>query len=153
MAKFSLTKGRLIFIVDLILLPVFALVVYTGLKLHEVGHENNYSHNIWEYWAHFHIIISVISLLVGWLHIKAHWNWYTGLFKKGIGKRSKVTLSLSMLFFILIITGIILIFFIEGGNSPVGLWHYKLGLIMTVLLLVHFISRFSILMKGLRRNR
>lgn len=146
-SKLSLTKGKSIFIVDLILIPVFALVIYSGVKLHVAGHADD--HDIWEYWAHYHIITGILSIVFGGLHIKAHWGWYKGLIKKGIGKKSRITAILSLLFLIEIITGMILIFFIEGGNSAVGMWHYRLGLAMAFFLLIHLISRFSLMMKGL----
>lgn len=145
--KISLTKGKSIFIVDLILIPVFVLVIYSGLKLHVAGQADN--HEIWEHWAHYHIITGILSIIFGWLHVKAHWGWYKGLVRKGIGKKSRVTLILSLLFLIEITTGIILVFFIEGGNSSVGMWHYRLGLAMILFLLIHLISRFSLMMKGL----
>lgn len=154
MTKFSFTKGKSVFIVDLILLPIFILVAYTGLKLHIAGHNNNYDYDIWEYWTHLHIITSIVSLFLGWFHIKAHWGWYRGLLRKGLKQRSKVAFSLSILFLVLTITGIILILFVGGANSSIGLWHYRFGLIMIIFLLIHFISRLSMLMKGLKlRNK
>ena len=151
MTKLSFTKEKSVFIIDLILLPIFILVVYTGLKLHIAGHDDNYNHNIWEYWTHLHIIVSIVSLFLGWCHVKAHWGWYKGLIKKGVRHKSKITLSLSILFLILTITGVILILFVGGANSAIGLWHYRLGLAMILFLLIHFISRFSMLIKGLKR--
>lgn len=145
--KVLFTKVKPMFVVDLILIPVFVLLIYSGLKLHVVGKINN--HDIWGYWAHYHIIISILSLIFGGLHIKVHWGWYKSLIKKGLGKKSRITVLLSLLFLIEIITGIILVLFIEGGNSSVGMWHYRFGLVMILLLLIHFISRFSLMMKGL----
>lgn len=145
--KFSLTKGRPVFMVDLSLIPVFILLTYSGLMLHTTSHIAN--HAEWEYWAEYHTIVGLVSLVLGWLHIKAHWNWYKGLFKKGIGKRSKVTVLISILFLILIVTGLILIFFVSGGNSHVGLWHYRIGLGMVLLLIIHTVARISVLMRGL----
>ncbi|MDU1904815.1 MAG: DUF4405 domain-containing protein [Dysgonomonas sp.] len=150
-SKFSLTKGKSIFIVDILLIPIFILVIYSGLELHIAGHDTD--HEIWSHWAHIHIITSVVSLIVGSLHIKAHWNWYKGLVKKGWNRKSKVTISISFLFLILTITGIVLVLFIDGGNSSVGLWHYRLGLIMTALLVIHTISRFPLIIKGLKKKR
>ena len=148
-SKISLLKGKGIFIVDLILIPVFILVIYTGLKLHVAGKIDN--HDIWSFWAHLHIIVSIISLIFGWLHIKAHWGWYKSLIKKGIGKKSKVTLFLSVLFLLLVITGVILVLFINGGNSHIGLWHYRLGLIMIPLLIIHLVTRFQLIVKAFKK--
>jgi len=149
--KLSLTKGKSIFIVDLILIPVFILLIYSGLKLHIAGHTED--HEIWSYWANYHVIASIISIITGGLHIKAHWNWYKSLMKKGLGKKSKITLFLSLLFFVLVLTGIILVFFVSGPNSFTGLWHYRLGLVMTVLFIIHLITRLPLLMKGLGRKK
>jgi len=152
MAKVSLTRGKAIFIVDLSLVPIFILIIYSGLRIHIAGNTNDYNHDVWSYWAHFHIIVSAISLFVGWLHIKAHWGWYKSLINKGIGKKSKTTLSLSVLFLLLTITGIILMFFVEGGNSIIGLLHYKLGLIMIPLLIIHLVTRFHLIVKALKKK-
>lgn len=145
--KISLSKGKTIFIIDLILIPVFILVIYTGLKIHVVG--NVQDHDIWSYWSHFHIIVSIVSLIIGGLHIKAHWGWYKGFVKRGLGKKSKITLALSILFLLLTITGVMLTLLVEGGNSILGLWHYRLGLVMIVLLIIHTIARLSLLENGL----
>ena len=84
------------------------------------------------------IITGFLSLTVGGFHIKAHWAWYRNFIKSGIGKKSKVTIVLSVLFLIL-----------EGGNSSIGMWHYRLGLVMIVFILIHITTRFSLMMKGL----
>jgi hypothetical protein len=147
MQKFSLTKGKGIFVIDLTLIPIFILVIYSGLKLHWAGHLNN--QNIWEYWAHYHIIVSILSLIFGGLHVKAHWGWYKSLAKNGVGNKSRPTIILSALFLIEIATGIILVLLIEGGNSTIGMWHYRFGITMILFLSGHTIRRFSIMIKGL----
>lgn len=149
MAKVSLTRGKGIFIVDLFLIPIFILVIYSGLKLHIAGHGNDYAHDVWTYWAHFHIVLSIVSLIGVSLHIKAHWGWYKSFIKKGTKKKSRLTIGLSVLFLVLCFTGIALVLFVEGANSKVGLWHYRFGLVIIVLLLVHFVTRFRLLRKGL----
>lgn len=149
--KFSLTKGKAVFIVDLILLPVFAFVIYSGLKLHAAGHADD--RGIWELWAHWHIVAAVLSLAFAGLHIKAHWGWYKSWMKKGLAKKSKATAILSALFLIEVITGTVLVIFIEGGNSAVGMWHYGLGLAMILFLSIHIAGRFRLLMKGLGRKK
>ncbi|MDH6308778.1 hypothetical protein M2451_001344 [Dysgonomonas sp. PFB1-18] len=147
----SLTKGKSIFIIDALLIPVFILLTYTGLKLHVADHVDN--HEVWAFWAHWHIVVGIVTLVLGYLHVKAHWVWYKGLIKNGAGKKSKVTIVISILFVILVVTGIILVFFIEGGNSSVGLWHYRLSLLMVALLIAHTVKRFPIMMKGLKNKR
>lgn len=151
MGKISFTKGKSIFIVDLTLIPIFILVIYSGLNLHVAGHKQ--THEIWVYWAHYHIIVGVLSLIAGGLHIRAHLGWYKSLIKKGLAKKSRITVILSLLFLIEIITGIILVFFIDGGNSSVGMWHYRFGLVMISFLLIYLVSRFGLMMKGVGCNK
>lgn len=165
MPKFSFTRGRGIFIVDLILVPVFILVVWSGLKLHVAGHGD--SHDLWHQWALFHILAALLSLVFGVLHVKTHWGWYKKLFEKGPDsgvviksnsavkkerRKSRMTMILSALFLIETVTGITLVAFVEGGNSGIGLWHYTLGIAMSLLFLWHIVKRFSMLKKGLRRK-
>jgi archaellum biogenesis protein FlaJ (TadC family) len=149
--KFSLTKGKNVFIVDSSLIIIFILLIYSGLELHVAAHGSD--HAEWEFWANYHVITGIVSLIAIYFHVKAHWGWYKSLFNRGIGKKSRVTVIISLLFFILTITGIILVFFIDGGNSSVGLWHYRLGLVITAFLLAHTISRFPLIIKGLRKRK
>lgn len=97
-----------------------------------------------------HVISCVISLLFGYLHIKAHWTWYKKIFETTKRKKSKTSIILSAIFLVEIITGLVLILIIDGPNSGVGLFHYGTGIAMGVCLLIHTISRFKIMMKGLR---
>lgn len=145
----NLTKGNImkrIFMIDWALTLLFALTAYTGIKLHIAGHGN--IHEIWHDWAVFHVIGSILFLVVTIFHITTHWNWYKGIFSRGIEKRSKVTIWLSAMFTFVAITGIIL-FYVEGANSPIGLWHYKIGILMSVFSIGHIIKRFPILRKSL----
>lgn len=150
-AKYSLTKGKFIFIIDLLMLLVFPVLIFTGIKLHVYGSKGD--HEIWSFWAHFHIIVSVVMLLIGILHVKAHWGWYKGLMRGVMRKKSKVIIALSVLFVILTITGILLVMFEKGGNSPLGLWHYRFGLAIIVAVVLHTIARFTLLKKGLLKMR
>ena len=53
-------RSRLIYLTDLMLVPVFALSFYTGIELHVAGHGNN--HEIWHNWAAFHVIVYAIGI-------------------------------------------------------------------------------------------
>ena len=86
------------------------------------------------------------------MHIQSHWAWYKGWFSKGLGNKSRVTALLSIIFVAISITGILLIAVIDGANSGLGLWHYRLGIAMTIIGLGHFIKRFRILKKSLKRK-
>lgn len=72
------------FIVDLLLIPVFVFVAYSGLRLHAAGHVpadgGTPDHDVWVYQAAFHIVAAVLFIIFGWLHVKAHWGWYRRVF-------------------------------------------------------------------------
>lgn len=136
-----------IFVVDWILIPLSILATYTGIELHIAGHSNN--HEIWHDWALFHMIVSLPFLIVVLFHIITHWNWYKGIISKGIGKKSKTTLCLSVIFAFIVITGVILLY-AKGVNSSIGLWHYKIGILISIISIGHIIKRIPILRKSLK---
>lgn len=136
---------KIIFVIDWVLTVVFIMSDISGFGLHVVGHGN--SHEIWHNWAVFHVLGSVLFLIVITFHVITHWGWYKGIIKKGIGKKSKVTIFLSVIFLLLSVTGIALLG-IEGANSPLGLWHYKIGVVMTIIAVGHIIKRLSAFRKS-----
>ena len=137
-----------IFIVDWLLLLVAGLSAYSGVKLHIAGHFS--THEVWHNWAIFHIITSVLFLIIGIIHIKNHWGWYKSLIAKGRGNKSRVTIYLSSIYIITIITGFVLLN-ISGANTNVGLWHYRIGIILTIISAGHIIKRIPILRKSLKK--
>ena len=126
-------------ITDLLLIPVSIASVITGFGLHVAG--KNAPHEVWEQWAAAHVVATVLFLVLGFFHIKHHWAWYKSLFSKGIGKKSRVTLLLTIVFLLLVITGIVLIVAIDGPNSTAGNLHYIFGLLLTILSLWHVAIR------------
>ena len=50
-----------------------------------------------------------------------------------------------------VITGLIVLFIHQDPNSGHGLWHYVIGIILTVIGLGHFFKRIKILVKGLKQ--
>ena len=113
--------------------------------LHIAGHGN--SHELWHNWAVVHVLGSILFLVAIIFHVTTHWGWYKGIIKNGIGRKSKVTAVLSIVFLLLSVTGIVLLG-VNGTNSPLGLWHYKIGIAMTAIAIVHTIKRLSILRKS-----
>ena len=77
--------------------------------------------------------------------------WYKSLFQKGLGNKSKVTVLLSILMIATVITGLIVLFIHQDPNSGHGLWHYVIGIILTVIGLGHFFKRVHVLVKGLNK--
>ena len=122
----------------------FAITSYSGFKLHIAGHFS--THEVWHNWAVFHTLVSLAFVVLEVLHIQTHWGWYKGLITKGIGKKSKVTLCLSIIYLITSLTGIILLGVCDC-QSDIGMWHYRLAIILTIIGLGYFIKRFPIIRK------
>lgn len=138
-----------IFVIDWMLLVVSILTVFTGLGLHIAGHGGN--HELWHNWAVFHIITSILFVITVFFHIQTHWGWYKGWMKHGLVKKSRVTVIVSVLFIILSITGLVLLG-VDGANSGIGLWHYKIGIVSSLLFLGHVIKRIPILKRSLKQS-
>ena len=132
-------------ITDLLLIPVSIASVITGFGLHVAG--KNAPHEVWEQWAAAHVVASILFLILGILHVWHHWAWYKSLFSKGLGKKSRVTLLLTIAFLLLVVTGIVLIVAIDGPNSTMGHLHYLFGLLLIVLSLWHIAKRWKALVK------
>lgn len=135
-----------IFVIDWILIVVFIVSAISGFGLHVAGHGS--SHEIWHNWAVFHVLGSILFLIAVIFHVATHLEWYKGIIKKGIGSKSKVTAILSVIFLLLSVTGLALLG-INGANSLLGLWHYKIGVITTVIALGHVIKRLPVFRKSL----
>lgn len=136
------------------LIPAFILSAGTGTGLHLAGHAT--SHEIWHNWAVAHIIVSSAFLITGMMHIKMHWNWYKNRFRQKNPDKSKpqkqqkghITLLLSAVFLSACISGIILLP-VEGANSTLGLWHWRLGILLAILSSGHLLKRIKLLRKML----
>ena len=76
-------------------------------------------------------------------------DWYKGTAKNGIGRKSKVTAVLSVLFLSVVLTGFALLG-IEGAGSPVGQCHFWAGIVTTVLSIGHILKRLPLLRKSLK---
>lgn len=135
-----------IFVIDWILIVVFIVSAISGFGLHVAGHGG--THEVWHNWAVFHVLGSILFLIAAIFHVATHLEWYKGIIKKGIGSKSKVTAILSVIFLLLSVTGLALLG-INGANSLLGLWHYKIGVITIVIALGHVIKRLPVFRKSL----
>ena len=142
-------KAKTLFITDIAVLLTFLPASISGFILHAAGH--NDVHEVWHNWAIVHIFTTLAFTIAIGIHIYGHWSWYKSLFQKGLGNKSRVTAILSVLMFATIITGNIVLFRHQGPNSHLGLWHYVIGIILTIIALGHFLKRLPILLKGLKK--
>ena len=136
-------------ITDLLLIPVFLASGITGIGLHVAGQRS--SHEVWENWATAHVIASVLMLLLVIYHVYSHWAWYKSWFKNGRGKKSGVTMALTLAFLFLVVTGIILLTVITGPNSGVGISHLAVGVLLIILSVIHILKRIKALTRMLKK--
>lgn len=118
----------------------FALTVITGLICYFIK-DSESAHHQWVVCQVIHILASVAFVIYTIIHIKPFTKWYTK-WKTPIFKyKSLITFMASLLCLLLIVTGIALLLFIEGGDSPVGLVHFYIGLAFIVFCGWHCIKR------------
>ena len=79
------------------------------------------------------------------------YDLYKSWFKNGRGKKSGVSMALTIAFLFLVVTGIILLVAINGPNSGVGISHLAVGLLLIVLSCIHIIKRLKALTKMLKK--
>lgn len=136
-----------IFLTDWTMIPLFILTAFSGIVLHITGHGSN--HDLWHNWAVCHILSSLIFLVIAILHVRQHWGWYKGIVRNGIGNKSKITVLLSAIFLLVSVTGFILLG-VNGANSGIGLWHYKMGIVTIAFSIGHILKRGELLLKSLK---
>lgn len=137
------------FVIDWILFFVFVLSALSGVGLHIVGHGNN--HELWRTWAIVHVLTSWSLFAAAIFHVIAHWGWYKGFVRNGVGKKSRITAALSVVLPLMAVTGIVLLSKPNGGHSGVGLWHYKIGIVAIFFSVVHILKRGRLLYKTLKK--
>lgn len=138
----------MIYFTDLALVPLFMVTLYAGIALHLAGHDGN--HDAWHNWAVVHTIAGLLFAAFGILHVKTHWTWYK--VRKANDIRSKSVWLLSFVFIGEVVTGVLLLLWVDGADSLTGLLHYKIGLIAGVLGILHILRRFRFLSKGFTEN-
>ena len=139
-----------IFRTDLCLVIVFAASLLTGIKIH---YANDFqTHDIWHTWSVIHFFVNIAILATAIIHIKQHWGWFKTLFKaSSFTLKSKITMLVAILFLATSITGVLLLLFIDGQGSSIGMVHYVIGLIFGAIGLGHFIKRWKVFKKGVAK--
>lgn len=136
--------------VDWMLVPLFVGLVITGIGLHFAGHSGQ-TDMAWHIWTIAHILFSLLFAVFAVWHIRLHWSWYKALFRGGFGSKSHATIVVSLLFVVLSATGVVLLF-IKGANSHVGLWHWGIGLAAVLFFGGHILKRWRVLRQLKMKN-
>lgn len=137
-----------IFLTDLLMVIFSILSAFTGIKIH---YANDFqTHEICHTWSVIHVLTNIALLIVAIKHIKQHWGWYKSLFKKNnLANKSKITILTTIIFAVTVITGTLLLLFINGQKSSMGFAHYIIGLLFGAMGLLHFIKRWKLFKKGI----
>jgi len=128
------------------LIIAFILTVVSGIFCHIIKDGDASDHHVWVRFQIYPITVSLTFVIFTVKHIKPYKKWYAKRNKIALLHKSKNTVFVSMAMALLIATGIALLF-IDGGDSCVGLWHYRLGLVFIVLCGYHAIRRLKMTIK------
>lgn len=138
-------KAKGIFATDIALIPCALATIISGFLLHKAGHFD--SHDVWHNWAVAHIVCSVLMLALVVVHIYAHWSWCKSLLKGKTKGKSLLTMLLSVLFLAVVVTGVVMLFMTFEPNTGIGLWHYVVGALLSVVAVAHIVLRWKVLQK------
>lgn len=125
-----MSKVKSIFKVDASMIPVFTLLIVTGIGIH-IASENGNRHS-WGIWSVFHVVCAVAFLILGYFHVKQHAGWFRTLLKGNVKGRG-VTMALTILMLAEIISGAILLAFVDGEGSFWGHFHWIAGILLAVI--------------------
>lgn len=139
---------KTIFAIDWILSGVFLLSVVSGFLFHAAGHDG--SHEQWHDMAVFHVLTSLLFLIVAILHLITHRGWYKSVAHKGLDRKSKVAAVLTVIFLVTVVTGFVLLG-VDGANTETGLWHYRSGIVLVLISVGHIFKRIPLLRKSFVR--
>lgn len=128
-------------------LAIFGLCsLVSGILIHYAGHFE--SHNVWHNLSVLHCFINVALVITIVIHIKQHWGWFKGLFKKSSLKK-KLAIFVTTAFLSVLLSGIYLLAFTDGQGTHAGLVHYWFGLFFGLLAILHLAKRWHMFHKGI----
>ena len=109
------------------LLPLsFIATAITGIGLHIASHGTD--HESWHNWAMAHVVAGLLWLVAVLFHTARYRLWYRSIFTQGTRRKNRITLALSAVFLIEVISGIVLIAWVDGPDSGsadfLGGWGY-----------------------------
>jgi len=131
------------------------VVAFSGFLIqfsYHIGHHgvidiNKMVYNIsYSDWTTIHkISIILMSVLVA-CHINQHWKWYRTVVAKSLIAKNKQVITLSVLFFIVALTGYLSWFIDLTGNDPIARKifleiHDKIAIAFFIFLLLHVVKR------------
>lgn len=144
--KTYLCSMKPIFKTDIALVVLGMASLISGITTHFAGHF--YSQTAWQCISWTHGIINIGLLTAACIHIKQHWSWFKGLVKRPSFMK-KMAFFITLSFIATLISGIITLSFSNTPNTHAGLIHFFIGILFSLLVIIHFISRWKIFSKGI----
>jgi hypothetical protein len=97
-------------------------------------------------WSTIHKLFIVLFSLIMIYHFYIHWKWYKGVIKKHLIRKNIQVITLTLLFLLVALTGLIPWFIDLSGSKSVWRFilieiHDKLTLVLIIYLILHFINR------------
>lgn len=139
--------------------------IFSGLTIQGEFHMGNHGHVAgthtvcgmgYEWWTDFHKVSIVVLSLLMIYHLWGHWKWYKLVLQKGLWAKNRQVLILSVLFFLVALTGFVP-WFIDSVNGDHGVRmvlieiHDKLTIVFSIFLILHIIRRFKLIFLFTRR--
>ena len=120
------------------LMGTFLLTAASGFVLHR---ENAAAaHDVWHAWATAHTVAGLLFAFATVLHVRSHRCWFKGFARKACNRNRRTTTMLTLLFAILLVTGLILLP-VTGADSSLGRLHFAAGLAAIPHCAVHMAGR------------
>lgn len=139
-----------IFKTDIALVTLGIASLISGLTTHFAGHFS--SQSAWQNCTIAHVIINIALLGMVAIHVKQHWSWFKGLIKRPSFMK-KMAFFITLSFIAVTLSGILAVVCNNVPSSSAGLIHYFIGIIFSLLVIIHFISRWKIFIKGIGMNK
>lgn len=123
----------------------FLACVGTGFARHGASHGICSA----DTWGAGHTAASLLFAASICAHIYQHRSWYKLLFKNGLRGHRTAAMLLSLLFAVVTVTGLVLLG--GAGTATLGLPHYQIGILFTILALAHTFRRRRALFRKIGR--
>lgn len=148
-------KNIFVIIINFGLLVTGIAMIFSGLLIqfaYHMGNNGNITVNKYVLqinyigWSDIHKLLIVTFSLLMIYHIYQHWKWYKSVVVKKIIRKNKQTITLSLLFILVAITGYLpwLTDLLNGSDllqKTIIEIHDKLALIFSIFLILHIIRK------------
>ena len=135
-----------IFKTDIALVTLGIASLISGLITHFAGYFS--SQSAWQNCTTVHVIINIALLSAIAIHVKQHWSWFKGLIKRPSFMK-KMAFFITLSFIAVTLSGILAVVCSNMPSSNAGLIHFFIGIIFSLLVIIHFISRWKVFSKGI----